>query len=80
LEYRVLLEENSAVYVFADQAWYEKKGESGFVTDHPLNFGAGFNFQTRAGVFTFNYALGKQFENPILVRNGKVSFGFRNLF
>ena len=80
LEYRVLLEENSAVYVFADQAWYEKKGESGFVTDHPLNFGAGFNFQTRAGVFTFNYALGKQFDNPILVRNGKVSFGFRNLF
>ena len=79
-EYRVLLEENSAVYLFADQAWYEKKGVSGFLTDHPLNFGAGFNFQTRAGIFTFNYALGKQFDNPILVRNGKVSFGFRNLF
>jgi outer membrane translocation and assembly module TamA len=79
-EYRVLLEENSAVYLFADQAWYEKKGVSGFLTDQPLNFGAGFNFQTRAGIFTFNYALGKQFDNPILVRNGKVSFGFRNLF
>jgi outer membrane protein assembly factor BamA len=79
-EYRVLLEENSAVYVFIDQSWYEKKGVSGFLTDHPLNFGAGFNFQTRAGIFTFNYALGKQFDNPILVRNGKVSFGFRNLF
>jgi len=79
-EYRVLLEENSAVYLFVDQAWYEKKGVSGFLTDHPLNFGAGFNFQTRAGIFTFNYALGKQFDNPILVRNGKVSFGFRNLF
>jgi hypothetical protein len=80
IEYRVLLEENSAVYLFGDQCWYEKKGASGFDTDHPFSFGAGFNFETKAGIFTFNYALGKQFDNPILVRNGKISFGFRNVF
>jgi outer membrane protein assembly factor BamA len=80
VEYRILLEENSAVYVFGDQCWYEKRGVSGFDTDHPLSFGAGFNFETKAGIFTFNYALGKQYDNPILVRNGKVSFGFRNVF
>lgn len=80
VEYRILLEENSAVYVFGDQCWYEKRGVSAFDTDHPLSFGAGFNFETKAGIFTFNYALGKQYDNPILVRNGKVSFGFRNVF
>jgi len=80
LEYRFILEENSAVYLFADQAWYEYKSIKGYVRDIPLNVGAGFNFDTRAGVFTFNYAIGKQFDNPVLIRNGKVSFGFRSLF
>ncbi len=80
IEYRFLFEENAALYVFADQAWYEKKGTGEFVTDTPFGFGAGVNFETNAGIFTFNYALGKQFDNPIRVRNAKVSFGFRSIF
>jgi len=80
LEYRWLLEENSALYFFLDQAWYEYKSVRGYDRDTPLNFGAGFNFETKSGIFTFNYALGKQFDNPILLRNGKISFGFRNVF
>jgi outer membrane protein assembly factor BamA len=80
LEYRWLLEENSAVFVFVDQAWYEYKSAGGYLRDYPVNAGAGFNFETKAGIFTFNYALGKQFDNPVLVRNGKISFGFRSLF
>lgn len=80
IEYRLLFETNSALYLFADQSWYEKNGRTGFVTDTPLGFGAGVNFETKAGIFTFNYALGKQFDNPILVRNAKISFGFRNVF
>lgn len=79
-EYRWLLEENSALYFFLDQAWYEYKSVRGYDRDTPLNFGAGFNFETKSGIFTFNYALGKQFDNPILLRNGKISFGFRNVF
>jgi outer membrane protein assembly factor BamA len=80
LEYRFLFEQNSAFYVFADQGWYEKKGADTFTTDSPIGFGAGINFETKAGIFTFNYAIGQQFDNPILVRNAKVSFGFRNVF
>jgi outer membrane protein assembly factor BamA len=80
MEYRWLLEENSALFVFVDLAWYEYKSNLGYVRDVPINFGAGFNFETKAGIFTFNYALGKQFDNPVLVRNGKISFGFRSLF
>jgi len=80
LEYRWLLEENSAVFVFLDQAWYEYKSIQGYLRDVPISVGAGVNFETKAGIFTFNYALGKQFENPVLIRNGKISFGFRSLF
>jgi hemolysin activation/secretion protein len=80
LEFRWLLEENSALFVFIDQAWYEYKSTRGYIRDIPINAGAGFNFETKAGIFTFNYALGKQFDNPVLVRNGKISFGFRSLF
>ncbi len=72
IEYRFLPEENTAFYVFYDQAFYEN--------DQPFGFGTGINFQTKSGIFTFNYALGQQFENPILIRNGKLSFGFRNIF
>jgi outer membrane protein assembly factor BamA len=80
IEYRLLPEENSAVYLFVDMAWYEYDGSRGYIRDTPLSAGAGFNFETKAGIFTFNYALGKQFDNPVLLRNGKVSFGFRSLF
>lgn len=80
LEYRLLFEENSALYLFADQGWYEKKGVTSFNTDTPISYGAGVNFETKAGIFTFNYSLGQQFNNPVLVRNAKVSFGFTSVF
>lgn len=80
IEYRFLFEENAALYAFFDQAWYEKKGVGEFITDTPIGFGAGVNFETNAGIFTFNYALGQQFDNPVRVRNAKLSFGFRSIF
>lgn len=80
LEYRFLLEQNSSLFLFADQAWYEQRTVSQYITDTPLGFGAGVNFDTKSGIFTFTYALAQQFDNPILFRNARVSFGFRNLF
>lgn len=79
-EYRWIPELNTAVYAFIDQAWYEQKTTDSFATDTPRGFGVGVNFETKAGIFTFNYALGQQFDNPILVRNAKISFGFKNIF
>lgn len=79
-EYRFILETNSALYIFADQAWYEASRSYGRISDKPLGFGAGTFFETKAGIFTFNYGLAKQFDNPVLLRNARLSFGFRNLF
>jgi outer membrane protein assembly factor BamA len=80
LEYRFILEQNSYLYVFGDQAWYEKNNISNYVRDTPIGFGAGISFETKAGIFSINYALGKQFDNPIQLKSGKIHFGIVNYF
>lgn len=80
LEYRFLLEQNSYLHVFYDQAWYENQVGNQLVTDTPFGFGAGISFETKIGIFSLSYALGKQFSNPILFRASKVHFGFVNYF
>lgn len=82
LEYRYLLEENSYLYFFGDGAYYENQSISftGDRYDTPYGFGAGISFETKAGIFSINYALGKQFDNPIDLRGGKVHFGIVNYF
>ncbi|MGV3636738.1 MAG: BamA/TamA family outer membrane protein [Flavobacteriales bacterium] len=80
VEYRFVFEENSNFFLFADQAWWERRVQDEFATDTPLGFGAGTTFETKAGLFSLTYALGQQFENPIQPRGGKVHFGFISLF
>lgn len=80
LEYRFILEQNSYLYGFFDQAFYENKSVNAYVNDHPFGFGAGISFETKAGIFSINYALGKQFNNPIELRSGKIHFGIVNYF
>lgn len=80
LEYRFILEQNSYMYIFGDQAWYENKNVSQYVYDHPYGFGAGISFETKAGIFSINYALGSQFNNPIQLKSGKIHFGIVNYF
>ncbi len=80
LEYRYLLDLNTAIYGFYDQGFYSFVNDNIVTKDSPSGFGLGINFQTKTGIFTFNYALGNQFDNPVLIRNAKISFGFRNIF
>lgn len=79
LEYRFLFGQNSNILLFAEGAWYENRS-GGFVTDTPYSFGAGINFDTKAGIFSLNYALGSQFGNAIDLRSGKIHFGLTALF
>ncbi len=80
LEYRFILEQNSYLYLFVDGAYYEKNNIKGYVSDRPYGFGAGMSFDTKAGIFSISYALGQQFDNPILFRSAKIHFGFINFF
>ena len=76
----MILEQNSYLYVFGDGAWYENNNVSQYVKDTPYGFGAGISFETKAGIFSISYALGKQFNNPIQLRSGKIHFGIVNYF
>lgn len=80
IEYRYLLEQNSFLYLFFDGAYYESDALDQFVSDRPFGFGAGMSFETKAGIFSISYAIGKQFDNPIEFRSAKIHFGFVNFF
>lgn len=75
VEYRFLTDKNSHVFLFYDQSIYEKRSAP-YLRDLPFGFGGGFSFGTNLGIFSISYALGKQFDNPIQLRNGKVHFGY----
>lgn len=79
VEYRFLVDQNSHAFLFYDQSWYENISD-GYYNDLPFGFGAGFSFGTNIGIFSISYANGKQFDNPILLSNGKVHFGYVSYF
>lgn len=80
IEYRYILGTNSNFILFTNAAWYERNTRQIKVSDTPLGFGAGVNFETGAGIFSLYYALGHQFNNPIELKQGKVHFGLVNYF
>jgi outer membrane protein assembly factor BamA len=80
VEFRYLLEQNSNIYVFYDHSYYERKMLNEYFHDTPYSFGAGISFQTKAGIFSMNYALGSEQGNAIQFRGAKVHFGFTNYF
>lgn len=79
-EYRFILEQNSYLLLFFNEAYYENRGAVNFIHDHPYGFGAGLTFETKAGIFSFTYALGSQQDNPIVFKSGKIHFGLVNYF
>jgi hemolysin activation/secretion protein len=80
IEYRFVFEQNSNFFLFADQGWWENTAADGYINDTPFGFGLGTTFETKAGLFSLTYALGKQFNIPIELASGKVHFGFVSLF
>ncbi|HLW29625.1 MAG TPA: POTRA domain-containing protein [Brumimicrobium sp.] len=74
-EYRFLVDKNSHAFAFYDQSFYENNSNN-YVQDNPFGFGLGFSFGTNLGIFSISYAQGKQFNNQIQLRDGKVHFGY----
>jgi hypothetical protein len=69
------VDKNSAVFVFYDQAFYEDRSNL-YVKDMPFGTGVGFSIGSKIGIFSISYAIGKQFNNPIDLKQGKVHFGY----
>ena len=80
LEYRYIISQNSYINLFWNASYYEKDTHKEFTNDTPWGFGAGISFETRLGIFSLIYSLGKQFNNPIEFSSAKVHFGLINRF
>ncbi|MEG1556683.1 MAG: BamA/TamA family outer membrane protein, partial [Bacteroidales bacterium] len=76
-ELRFLFAKKSYLNLFFNGAWYEQKRNNYYIHDTPYGFGLGFSFDTKAGMFYLSYALGKQFNNPISFKTGKIHFGIK---
>jgi len=80
LEWRLLLERNSFLSVFWNKAYVENSSGNKTTYDQPMGFGAGFSFQTKAGIFALSYALGQEMGNPIQFSQAKIHFGYMARF
>jgi outer membrane protein assembly factor BamA len=80
LEYRYLLARASYLFGFLDAAYVERKAISGNLTNFYSGFGLGISLETKSGVFSLAYAIGKKPSDPIQLREAKIHFGFVTLF
>jgi len=74
-ELRFIMAKIAYINAFFNGAWYEQKIKDNYTHDFPFGFGLGITFTTKAGLFYLSYALGKQLDNPISFKSGKIHFG-----
>jgi outer membrane protein insertion porin family len=80
VEIKYLFEQNSSFYAFWNGAYYYKNVVQTVTEDFPWGFGVGLDFDTRAGIFSLSYAVGKQFDNPFEIQSAKIHFGYISRF
>ena len=80
LEYRLLIGQNSFVFVFADYGYTEDVTENTRNFNNPFGLGGGMTFETKVGVFGISFAVGKQNNNPFDLRNVKTHIGYVSYF
>ncbi|PKP21328.1 MAG: hypothetical protein CVU05_07050 [Bacteroidetes bacterium HGW-Bacteroidetes-21] len=79
VEFKAFFGEYSNTFLFFNAASYYKN-ISEKINDSPYGFGWGIEIETPAGVLSLMYALGKQFDNPIELRNSRVHISLVNAF
>ncbi|MFN5307309.1 MAG: BamA/TamA family outer membrane protein [Bacteroidota bacterium] len=79
-ELRYLSGKNSNLFLFYTHGYLQNLSRNVRLFDRPYSFGAGINFETKAGVFNLTYAVGRQLNNPLLLRAAKIHFGIISVF
>lgn len=76
LELRVLISRNSYFYLFSDNAWVESRINGIHSEGFYNGFGLGATLETKSGLFSISYALGRDENNSVQFRRSKVHFGY----
>ncbi len=80
LELRLLLDQRSYFYLFSDNGWVQSR-YSGYAADDVYNgLGLGAALETKTGIFSISYAVGRHRGNPIQFRQSKIHFGYAAYF
>lgn len=79
-EFRYFIERNSFLNLFYDQAYISQNFINQQSTDYPLGIGAGITFQTKIGITSLSYAIGKQKNIPLDLQKGKIHIGVLSYF
>ena len=80
MELRAMFSQQTYFMVFFDQAVLSE--DFGVESDlqYPFGAGAGFSFNTNAGIFNFVFAMGKSTTQPFGINHSKVHFGYVSRF
>ncbi|MEM6770309.1 MAG: BamA/TamA family outer membrane protein [Bacteroidota bacterium] len=81
-EFRLLLGGNAYLYTFVDAARVNarNRADPDIAIDYPVGFGAGVNFETRAGIFGLTFALGRNNTIALDIGQPKVHLGYVSVF
>ena len=77
MENRWITGQNSHFFVGVDYGWLDLDGHNRKWT---LGLSLGTRFDTKAGIFTLSYAVGRVKEEPWSLKNGKVHIGYAAIF
>jgi outer membrane protein assembly factor BamA len=80
LELRLLLGQNSYFYFFSDNGWVQSNYSLKTKDDLYNGFGIGATLETKTGLFSISYALGRHDGNPVQFRQSKIHFGYAAYF
>lgn len=76
LEYQIYYEENSYLFVFADQGFLQRRLQGALDTDNPTGIGTGLALTTGAGILKLAFALGRTKDQPFNFSLSKFHFGY----
>jgi len=79
-EFRYIFEQTSALFVFYDLAYFERRYTLSDSYNYAMGFGAGLDLKTNAGIFSIVFAVGKQNENPFAFNASKIHLGYKSSF
>jgi outer membrane protein assembly factor BamA len=76
IEPRFFIGKYSFLSVFADYVYFNTKGIAVQTSNSGIGLGAGFNMDTKAGVFSINFAVGSLNGQPFQLSNTKIHVGY----